>query len=206
MSAPSVKTSASLRLALVLFAGLATSHRLGAGATGPAHGEQLALFLWDFLAYVRWPDDAFKDPDEELRLEIVGHDPFNGALDRVLAGKTVARRRVVVTHVSAPTVALPPHVAFISSDEEERMATLLGTYCRKPVLTISDVDRFANRGGVIGLVEGGMFELIEDDHAVHFTVNRTALYEAHLQIGTERLYLAYPLFSAVSPCGARSNR
>ncbi len=82
------------------------------------------------------------------------------------------------------------------------MTTLLGTYCRKPVLTISDVDRFANRGGVIGLVEGGIFELIEDDHAVHFTVNRTALYEARLQIGTERLYLAYPLFSAVSPCGA----
>ena len=147
-------------------------------------------------------EDAFADPGERLRVEVVGRDPFNGALDRVLAGKTVAQRRVVVTHVSTPTLSPLPHVAFISSDEEERMATLLGTYCRKPVLTISDVDRFANRGGVIGLVEGGMFELIEDDHAVHFTVNRTALYEAHLQIGTERLYLAYPLFSAVSPCGA----
>lgn len=86
------------------------------------------------------------------------------------------------------------------------MTTLLGEYCRTPVLTISDADRFANRGGVIGLVEGGIFELIEDDHAVHFTVNRTALYEARLQIGTERLYLAYPLFSAVSPCGAPPRR
>jgi hypothetical protein len=103
--------------------------------------------------------EPFKDPGEELRLEIVGRDPFNGALDRVLAGRTVAQRRVVVTHVVTPTVSPLPHVRFISSDQEERLTTLLGRYCRKPVLTISDVDRFANRGGAIGLVEGGIFDL-----------------------------------------------
>jgi YfiR/HmsC-like len=95
-------------------------------------------------------------------------------------------------------------VAFISASEEPRTTSLLAAYCRKPVLTISDIEGFANHGGVVGLVEGGLFELIEDDHAVHFTVNRTALYEARLRIGPQRLHLAYPLFSAVSPCGARS--
>jgi hypothetical protein len=44
---------------------------------------------------------AFKDPGEDLRVEVVGRDPFDGALDRVLAGKTVALHRVVVIHVSA---------------------------------------------------------------------------------------------------------
>jgi hypothetical protein len=195
-----------VRFALVLLAGFAASDRLGAGAAGAAHIEQQALFVSDFLPFVRWPDDAFRDPGEELRVEIVGRDPFNGALDRALAGKTVAGHRVVVIHVSAPTLSPLPHVAFISPDEEPRTVTLLRAYCRKPVLTISDVDRFANRGGVIGLVEGGILELIEDDHAVHFTVNRTALYESRLQIGTERLYLAYPLFSAVSPCGASTGK
>jgi hypothetical protein len=203
VAAPTVKTSARQWIALVLLAGFGVSHVLGA-EEGSAHRERQAVFLSDFLQFVHWPEGAFGSANDELRVQIVGRDPFNGALDRILAGERVAERRIVVTHVNTPTFSPLPHVAFISASEEPRTATLLAAYCRKPVLTISDIEGFANHGGVVGLVEGGVFELIEDDHGVHFTVNRTALYEARLQIGPERLHLAYPLFSAVSPCGARS--
>jgi hypothetical protein len=197
-----VKNPARRWIALVLLAGFGASHVLGAEET-PAHRERQAVFLSDFLQFVKWPEDAFNSPSDELRVQVVGHDPFNGALDRILAGERVADRRIVVTHVDVPTFSPLPHVAFISASEEPRTASVVAAYCRKPVLTISDIEGFANHGGVVGLVEGGLFELIEDDHAVHFTVNRTALYEARLQIGPQRLHLAYPLFSAVSPCGAR---
>ena len=58
--------------------------------------------------------------------------------------------------------------------------------------TLSDIDAFANRGGVIGLVM--------EDKAVRFAVNRTAAGEARLRISSQVLHLAVPLFSAVSPC------
>jgi hypothetical protein len=72
------------------------------------------------------------------------------------------------------------------------MAAVLAAYCRAPVLTLSDIDRFASRGGVIGLEVDG--------DAVHFTVNRTAAEEARLRVPAQLLYLAVPLFSTVSPC------
>jgi hypothetical protein len=166
-------------------------------------GDRKALFLYNLMQFVSWPADAFKDPTEALRVQVIGHDPFDGSLDRFLADKTVDQRRIAVTHAAAPTITAFPHVAVVSAAEEPRLAGVLGAYCRAPVLTVSDLDHFANRGGVIGLVEGGVTDLIEDDRALHFAINRTAANEARLKVGVEFLHLAYPLFSAVSPCGTR---
>jgi hypothetical protein len=66
---------------------------------------------------------------------------------------------------------------------------------RAPVLTVSDLDRFANRGGVIGLVE--------QDHELHFAINQMAASEARLQVSAQLFHLAVPLMSAISPCGRR---
>ena len=174
-----------------------------AASQNAGNPERKVLFLYSLLQHVRWPADAFQNPDEPLRLYLIGRDPFGGALDRYMADRTVDRRRIVVTHETNAVAAPLPHVAFLSADEEPRLPGLLAAYCRAPVLTVSDLDRFANRGGMIGLVEGGVFELIEDDHAVHFTLNRTAAYQARVQVGPELLHLTYPLFSSVSPCGTQ---
>jgi hypothetical protein len=71
-----------------LLAGFGASHVLGA-EEAPAHRERQAVFLSDFLQSVRWPEDAFNRPSDELRVQVVGHDPFNGELDRILAGERV---------------------------------------------------------------------------------------------------------------------
>jgi hypothetical protein len=128
-------------------------------------------------------------------VQIIGRDPFDGSLDRLLAGKSVDHRRIVVTHTAVPVIAPFPHVLFVSTTEDSRLVQLLASYCRAPVLTVSDLDRFANRGGVIGLVE--------QDRALHFAINRTAASEARLEVGSRLLSLAVPLFSAVSPCEPR---
>jgi len=190
--------------AIVLFVALAAMARPAAGQTDHvSDSERKALFLSNFLQFVHWPAGAFQDSTDSLRVQIIGRDPFDGSLDRVLADKTLDHRRVVVTHTAVPSITPFPHVAVISATEVPRLASLLASYCRAPVLTVSDLDRFANRGGMIGLVEGGVAGLIEDDHGVHFVINRMAANEAHLQVDAEILHLAYPLFSAVSPCGAR---
>ena len=165
--------------------------------------ERKAQFLLELLQVTGWPADAFRDAAEPLRLQIVGEaGDVGSALERILNDRIVGGRRVVVSKAASPVVEPPPHVAFVSATLEQTVAAVLAGYCRRPVLTVSDMPRFANRGGVLGLVEGGVSDLILDDHGVHFVVNRTAAYEAHLQVGAEMLYLAYPLFSAVSPCPA----
>jgi len=84
---------------------------------------------------------------------------------------------------------------FVAGSEEKRLASVLAPYCRTPVLTVSDIDNFASRGGVIGLVM--------EDQVVRIAINRTAAEEARLRISAQVYHLAVPLFSAVSRAGRK---
>jgi hypothetical protein len=181
---------------LLLLAVLATPSPPVAGQrTGASDIERKGLFIYNFLLFVHWPDDAFRDPSEALRVEIIGRDPFDGSLDRLLAEKRLNGRRIVVSHSAVPATAPFPHVLFVSAAEEPRLAKVLATYCHAPVLTVSDLDRFANRGGVIGLVE--------EDGTLHFAINQAAASEARLQVSAQLFHMAVPLYSAISPCPNR---
>jgi hypothetical protein len=184
------------RMGLLLLAVIAMLPRPAAGQSDRASdNERKGLFVYNIMLFVRWPADAFQNPVEALRVHVIGRDPFDGSLDRLLADKSVDRRRIVVTHSDVPPAAPFPHVVVVSAAEGPRLAIVLAAYCRAPVLTVSDLDRFANRGGVIGLVE--------EDHALRFAINRTAAGEARLQVSAQLLHLAVPLFSTISPCGTR---
>jgi hypothetical protein len=159
------------------------------------NNEGKERFVYNLLLFVQWPADAFQNPSEALRVQIIGRDSFAASLDRYLADKSVYGRRIVVTHAAAPIAAPLPHVLFLSADEDPQLTRVLAAYCHAPVLTVSDLDRFANRGGVIGLVE--------EDHVLHFSINRTAASEARLEVSSQLFHLAVPLFSAISPCGSR---
>jgi hypothetical protein len=181
---------------LVLIAAIGTIPWPAAGQRDPPPDtERRALFVYNLLLFVDWPADAFQDASEALRVEIVGRDPYDGSLDRVLVGKSVDHRRIVVTHAAAPTTAPLPHVLVVSATEEPRLARVLAATCHVPVLTVSDLDRFANRGGVIGLVE--------ENHVLHFAINQTAASEARLRVSSQLYHLAVPLFSTISPCATR---
>ncbi|HEV3216141.1 MAG TPA: YfiR family protein [Vicinamibacterales bacterium] len=180
-------------LGFLLIAVLATLPRPTAAQSDPAsESERKALFVYNFMLFVDWPADAFQNASEALRVEIIGRDPFNGSLDRLLADKSVGGRRIVVTHSVAPKAGPLPHVLFVSAAEAPNLARVLAAYCHLPVLTVSDLEGFANRGGVIGLVE--------ENHDLHFVINRTAAGEARLQVSSRLFYLAVPLFSAIGPC------
>jgi hypothetical protein len=153
--------------------------------------ERKATFIYNLISFIDWPEDVFRSASDPLRLVILGQDRFGGALDR-LAGKKVNHRSVVVIHSASDLTAPPANIVFLAASEERRLKTVLARYCRAPVLTLSDIDAFAARGGVIGLVM--------EDKAVRFAVNRTAAEEARLRISSQVLHLAVPLFSAVSPC------
>jgi hypothetical protein len=202
MLAPAVKASASCVIGIaVLWACVSGPVRAARWEYDQGGEERRILFLHGLLERIHWPPGAFQDEAEALRLLVIGRDDsLNGLFDRMLEGKMIGRRSIVVTHATAPTTAPLPHVVFLAGDQAPQLPEVLAAYCRTPVLTVSDIDRFANRGGAIGLVEGGVYDLILDDHAVHFVVNRIAFYEARLQLDPDLLYLAYPLFSAVSPC------
>jgi hypothetical protein len=171
-------------------AGVGSFPQFGAAQIEPARDyPRKATFLYELVNFVDWPKDV-GTANDPLRLVIVGADPFDGVLDRLVAANNP--RHIVIVRSASRAKAPPGDVVFIAASEEQRLATVLGAYCRVPVLTVSDIDRFAERGGVIGLVM--------QEQNVRLAINRTAAEEAGLRISSQVLHLAVPLFSARSPC------
>ena len=141
-----------------------------------------AGFLFNFMKFIDWPSEAFASSSSPINVDLLGRDPFDGALERYLEGRTIESRPIVVTHLTAPRVLPAGHVVFIASSEEKRLDPVLAAYAKEAVLTVSDIDRFADRGGVIGFVSEG--------RGLRFAVNRVAAEHSRLHVSSKLLALA----------------
>ena len=140
-----------------------------------------AAFLYKFAKFVSWPEDALP-PDGPLHLCVFGEDPFGDDLDRIVAGKRVGGHPIEVRRLREIGATASCHVVFLSPAAERRHRRVLAALAGRPVLTVGDVEGFAERGGIIGLrVEGGR---------IRIEINPAAASRAGLHIDAELLGLA----------------
>jgi hypothetical protein len=178
---PSRQKSASFRRIVSLLIGGLLALATTIEGQNPGEYAVKAAFLLNFTRFTDWPPSAFESEAAPLVLCIVGADPFGPTLERV-EGKSAKGHSIRVERNSSPEMLRRCHVAFISDSERSRVDQLLKTTQKITVLTVSDIDRFARRGGVIGLVlEGGM---------VRFEVNVKAAERAQLKLSSNLLRLA----------------
>src|ERR1043165_971046 len=58
-----------------------------------------AAFIYNFVQFVKWPDDAFADGQAPLVLGVLGDpDPFDGALEQIVKEKSIEGHRIQVRH------------------------------------------------------------------------------------------------------------
>lgn len=166
----------------VLFtAGLCVA-RLGAAATGVEY-EVKAAFIYKFATYVRWPVRAGVDATTPFVIGVLGTDPFGPALSEVVRGRNVQGRVILVRSVGRGEEALRCDLVFISSSERDNLPQILAALRGAPVLTVSDLDQFAEQGGMIGLV-------ITEDNRIRFNINKTAIERPGLRASSQLLHLA----------------
>jgi hypothetical protein len=142
--------------------------------------EVKAAFLYNFTKFVTW-SAPFQDAEETFVIAVVGENPFGDAL-AVLDGKTVQGKPIVVRKVESLDSLKSCRMAFLSSSERSRLPAILQAAHAKNILTVGDMDRFASRGGVIGLVLRG--------DRVGFEINTDAARRAGLTVSSKLLSLA----------------
>ena len=146
--------------------------------------EVKAAFLYNFAKFVEWPATAFASADAPLVFCIVGANPFDGALERVISDRTAHGRKILVRDVTDASGG-GCHLVFITEKENERVARLVHTAqstAQAPVLTVGESETFADSDGMIRLVveEGG----------VRFDINAAAAERAGLRFSSQLLKLA----------------
>lgn len=154
----------------------------------------------NFLRYTTWPEEAFEKADSPIVLTLVGESQIDAALAEAVEGLTIEGRRVELKRVAYPLPAegetqpdaaalaafhealRASHADFFGESEAGRIDGLLEAVDGADVLTISEIDTFAEKGG--------MFRLTVRQRRIAFDANEKAIKETKLQVSSQVLKLA----------------
>jgi hypothetical protein len=174
-----------------LLAGILILLALGSqpGRPGPAAAQPppsreyqiKAAFLYNFAKFVDWPPEAFRDDGSPFVIGILGVDPFGEALDS-LKDKPVRNRRLVIRRLARVEEAEGCHILYVSSSARQYLRPVFDALRSSPVLTVSELDGFAQQGGLIGFVTV--------ENKVQFDINHSAADRHRLKISSQLLKLA----------------
>jgi hypothetical protein len=138
--------------ALVSILCLAHAGALAAQSAPTPEYRLKAVFLFNFAQFVEWPATAFPEADTPLVIGILGDDPFGAYLDETVRGERVNDRPLAVRRYQSVGDIGACHILFVSRPEQGRLSEILDSLKGTSVLTVSDAERFASRGGMIGFV------------------------------------------------------
>lgn len=173
-----------VRLCLLVALGFAFNPGMVNGAESPSLTMQQvqAAFLFNFAKFVTWPDDAFQRSGDSLIIGVLGEDPFGGILEETVRDKTVMGKKLTVKRFARVQDAMKSHILFLSASEEGNLPQMMKALEKANVLTVSDMDQFAEHGGMIAFTV--------EDQKVRFTINIGAVERAGLKMGSQLLKLA----------------
>ena len=165
-----------------LLAVLALPREVPAQSVTPREYQLKAVFLFNFAQFVDWPAEAFADSATPLVIGILGNDPFGETLDLTVRDERLGGRAFRVQRYRSVDEIKTCHILFISRSEGARPAGILAGLQQRPILTVSDADRFAERGGMI--------RFVTDRSRIRLQLNLDAAQAAHLTISSKLLRAA----------------
>lgn len=168
-------TIAALSSLLLIFIFLA---KITWGAREDEEVRVKTAYIYNFCKYVTWPASTEKD---SLDICILGLDPLVEQL-AMLEKKKIQSRNIVVNFYSADSATQCCEVLFICDTEKENVTAITESLRGLPVLTISDIKGFGQKGGII--------ELVKQENKIRFIINKQRLDEAKLTISSRLLKLA----------------
>lgn len=172
--------AARLVMTFLVLAGVAAVAAAGPLPTAPEYAVK-AAFLYNFAKFVEWPKEAPAALASKVTICVLGADPFAEILDQTVAGKTVGERGMTIVRVGRVSDAVACAIVFVSASEAPHLRSVLAAFHGLPVLTVGDVDGFAEAGGIIGM--------FLENNRVRFEINVQAADEAHLNISSKLLSL-----------------
>ncbi|WP_069470462.1 YfiR family protein [Candidatus Marithrix sp. Canyon 246] len=141
-----------------------------------------AVFLYNFVYFVRWPPIAFSKKYANFNICVLGKDPFEKELDMAVENETVDRRIVKIIRLKNITHASSCQILFVSKSERNNLRKIYAYLQRYPILTVSDIKNFA--------IKGGMVEFYNVGRRVRFYIAPNNAKAVGLKISANLLYIA----------------
>ena len=141
-----------------------------------------AAFIYNFTQFIEWPKDAFGGPDAPFVVGVVGDDPFDGALEKIMASKSVGSRPIVTRHFSSAADVGPCQILFVPATMDSSFRALLDKTGSAPVLIVGESEALLPTGGAV--------RLFLEDGKMRFEINPNVLDAARLKASAKLMQLA----------------
>jgi len=141
-----------------------------------------ATYLYKMAPFVNWPPHTFTSPDAPFQICVVGRDPFNGFLEKAVAGRALGAHRFAVRRLESGESGANCQIVFIGYTRPAEIRDVLRAFDGKPVLTVTDSDAVDDSGSVV--------QFVMDSGHVRFEVDNIAAMRNHLTISSKLLNLA----------------
>ena len=131
--------------------------------------ELKAAYTLNFAKFTHWATPAISDDAGTLRVCTVGTSPIVAAFEEA-EGSLIAGRTLDVRQVQIPGRVDGCHLLYIVRLEPHRLKRTLAALSSLPILTVSDMDGFVRKGGMIGL--------LRQDRRLRFEIDLAAVRRA----------------------------
>jgi len=158
----------------------------GQTAQSPELVEQKikAGLVYNFLKYATWPDSRSLEGSGRLTVCLFGDDAFEGYLSP-LEGRTAQKLVISISRVYKVSETESCNLLFIHHSQEDSLSEIFSFLKNKPVLTVSDIKKFASKGGMV--------ELATENQHINLYINRMSVSRAGLVIQDRLMKLAKPV-------------
>jgi hypothetical protein len=141
-----------------------------------------ALFLFNFAKYTYWPDEVFPQAETPITIGVLGDNALSDALSKIVDGKIVSDRKIVVVRMDKESDFKTCQILFIGVAEEKWQTGILTQIKTLPVLTVGETGQFLDQGGIINFTK--------NDAKVRLEVDLAAARLARVQISAKLLSVA----------------
>lgn len=146
------------------------------GTALSSEDELKVLVVYNFLKFVDWPAGQ-----KQLTLGTLGNDPLGKSLT-MINGRKVSERSLQVKGTRDLKEARAVNCLYIGPSKAGELDQILKAVGKSPVLTVSDIPGFAERGGALGLFR-------DADH-IRFAANLKTVRASGLKVSSRLLSLA----------------
>ncbi len=149
-----------------------------------------AAFLYKFLSFLTWPDQAFSEPGAPLVIGVMGAPDIAKELGSTVAGRTVQGRPVIAKIMQPGDSLARVHLLFIDAQQREQLRQLARSAKDRGSLPVSEIEDALSQGVIINF--------ITIDDKVRFEVSLDAAAAIGVKISSRLLSVAYRVVGSVN--------
>ncbi len=142
-----------------------------------------AVFLFNLAKFVTWPDESFSADTQKFQFCLLGDTQFNQKMEATMEAETVKQRDIDVNmSVDLDSSSDQCQIVFIAEKEKKQLDEILTYFSDRPVLTVSDMEDFAEKGGMV--------EFYIENNRVRLAINPDTLQAVDLRAAANLLRVA----------------